>query len=72
MGVINDEIPDWTTKCPVPDINITSTFDNITTFDNDTMRMDDRILEDCNFNELSCKFLNLIMKQGVMDLVRIS
>lgn len=70
MGIINDEMPDWMTKCSEFNIPIIETSSNISTTISPYSTNDD--LPDCNFNELSCKYLSLLYKQGILDMVSLS
>lgn len=70
MGIINDEMPDWMTKCSEFNIPIIETSSNLSTTISPYSTNDD--LPDCNFNELSCKYLSLLYKQGILDMVSLS
>lgn len=60
MAVINDELPNWATTC-AQEFNVSSTVIS-------QLNGTDDLIE-CNFNELSCKYLNLVSQKGVIRMV---
>ncbi|CAL8123153.1 unnamed protein product [Orchesella dallaii] len=71
FGVINEEAPDWITQCSLEKPLLFDSSLNVN-LSSSLMALDqhsDSMTEECNFNQLSCKFLKLVSSDDVLKLV---